>query len=375
MSPRKKRDKKPTSNLEVVSSAEDASTEQVDATDEVSAADDRASTEAELAADAADAERGSDADSIDSASNELGSEDEAQPDEDEALETPKTREHLKRVIESLIFVADQAVSAQHLAKLVKGKSNEVRELVSELMTEYQGRGIEIVELSGGYQFRSAPITAPFVRDLVAHKPVRLTRAQLETLALVAYRQPITRPEIDDVRGVDSGSALKVLLERNLLKILGRKDEAGRPLLYGTAPHFLEFFGMKSMGDLPTLREFTDLTEENRELFRRKTGEIPDLSNEPVASMAPSEGTTSEDIDDAELFAIAQAARAEEAGEGASIAPDADSTESASDSATETSDAHQSGAAESTPPHSNDEPAPDADEHPMHARDALDGESH
>jgi segregation and condensation protein B len=200
-----------------------------------------------------------------------------------AQAAPTTRAHLKRLIESLIFVSDQIISAQQIARIVKAKQAEVRELVVELSAEYEGRGIELVEVAGGYQFRSAAASAPFVRDLVAQRPVRLTRAQLETLALIAYRQPITRPEIDDVRGVDSGSAIKVLLERDLVKILGRKDEAGRPLLYGTAPYFLEFFSMKGMQDLPTLREFTELNEEHRELFQRKTGEIPDLSTEAFTS--------------------------------------------------------------------------------------------
>jgi segregation and condensation protein B len=211
----------------------------------------------------------------------------------EASEAPTTRAHLKRLIESLIFVSDQIISPLQIARIVKAKQVEVRELVTELSAEYEGRGIELVEVAGGYQFRSAAASAPFVRDLVAQRPVRLTRAQLETLALIAYRQPITRPEIDDVRGVDSGSAIKVLLERDLVKILGRKDEAGRPLLYGTAPYFLEFFSMKGMQDLPTLREFTELNDEHRELFQRKTGEIPDLSAE-MGSLAPSEYVDPED---------------------------------------------------------------------------------
>jgi hypothetical protein len=110
------------------------------------------------------------------------------------------------------------------------------------------------------------------RVAVAGRPVRLTRAQLETLAIVAYRQPITRPEIEDVRGVDSGSALKVLLERNVIKILGKKDEAGRPMLYGTSTEFLELFGLKSLRDLPTLKEFTELSAESRDIFERRIGE-------------------------------------------------------------------------------------------------------
>lgn len=223
---------------------------------------------------------------------------------------PKTRAHTKRVLESLIFVSDQIITAQQLARIVRTKQAEVRELLAEISVEYEGRGIELVEVAGGYQFRSVAASAQYVQSLVAQRPVRLTRAQLETLALIAYRQPITRPEIDDVRGVDSGSALKVLCERELVKILGRKEEAGRPLLYGTTPFFLEFFGMNAMTDLPTLREFTELSDEHRELFQRKTGEIPDLSNEPAPEVVSSaddaehEGEL-EDLDGAEPISAEQ----------------------------------------------------------------------
>jgi segregation and condensation protein B len=219
--------------------------------------------------------------------------------EDFEAPAPTTRMHLKRVIESLIFVSDQAVTPNQLGRLVKAKQAEVRELVLEIKEDFEGRGIELVEVGGGYQFRSAAASAPFVRDLVAQRPVRLTRAQLETLALIAYRQPITRPEIDDVRGVDGGSAIKVLLDRDLVKILGRKDEAGRPLLYGTTPQFLDFFGMKNLQDLPTLREFTELSDENRELFQRKMGEIPDLSDPAYNPSAPHRD---EPLDEEELAA-------------------------------------------------------------------------
>jgi segregation and condensation protein B len=233
---------------------------------------------------------------------------------------PATREHLKRVIESLVFASEQIITAQQLGRITKTKVAEIRELMPEIIREWEGRGVELVEVASGYQFRSCAASAPFVRDLVAQRPVRLTRAQLETLALVAYRQPITRPEIDDVRGVDSGSALKVLLERGLLKILGRKDEAGRPLLYGSTPYFLEFFGMKSMSDLPTLREFTELTDEHRELFKRKTGEVPeDLGSEQVNVVSSAtDAETEETIDDDELMAIAEAAKAEADEQGRAV---------------------------------------------------------
>jgi segregation and condensation protein B len=190
---------------------------------------------------------------------------------------------LKNVLESLIFVADHPVTAKRLARAARATLAEVQPLLDELVADYQHRGVHLYFVAGGYQFRSAKESADFVRTLVAPKPLRLTRAQLETLAIVAYRQPITRPEVDDVRGVDSGSSLRMLGERGLVKILGRKDEPGRPLVYGTAPGFLELFGLSTLKDLPTLQEFSELTEEHKALFEEKTGESIDLAAAELAA--------------------------------------------------------------------------------------------
>ncbi|MBN1652643.1 MAG: SMC-Scp complex subunit ScpB [Deltaproteobacteria bacterium] len=209
-------------------------------------------------------------------------------------ETPEktARLKLKSVIESLIFVSDKPISVAHLRKTARARTAEVTSILDELIQDYRGRGIELAEVAGGYVFRSAPQCASFVRNYIAQRPVRLTQAQLETLSIVAYRQPVTRPEIEEVRGVDTGSAIKVLLDRGLLKMLGRKDEPGRPLLYGTTLYFLEFFGMKSLKDLPTLKEFSDLTEENRELYRKKTGEnVEEAKNLLFASDDADDGLT------------------------------------------------------------------------------------
>jgi len=195
----------------------------------------------------------------------------------------RSGEALKNVLESLIFVSDGPVTAKRLARASRATLAEVQPLLDELVADYAHRGVHLYFVAGGYQFRSARETADFVKTLVAPKPVRLTRAQLETLAIIAYRQPITRPEVDDVRGVDSGSSLKVLTERNLVKILGRKDEPGRPLVYGTTPLFLEFFGLGSLKDLPTLQEFSDLTDEHKTLFERKTGESIDIAAAELAA--------------------------------------------------------------------------------------------
>ncbi len=170
--------------------------------------------------------------------------------------------HLKSVIESLIFASDKPLTPGDIAKITDAETAEIRPLLQELRNEYRSRGIHLEELAGGWQFRSSPANAPFVRELLQAKPIKLARAQVETLAIVAYRQPVTRPEIDEIRGVDSGAALKLLLERDLLRIMGRKEEAGRPVIYGTSSGFLSFFGLKSLRDLPTLREFTELTAES-----------------------------------------------------------------------------------------------------------------
>jgi segregation and condensation protein B len=150
---------------------------------------------------------------------------------------------------------------------------QVRELLKELEDAYAGRGIVLGEVAGGWLFRTSVEYAPFVREMSSEKPVRLTRAQVETLAITAYRQPITRPEIDDIRGVDSGATLKLLLERDLVRILGKKDEPGRPILYGTTGQFLEFFGLKSLKDLPTLKEFTELSDESRRVAEAELGDV------------------------------------------------------------------------------------------------------
>jgi segregation and condensation protein B len=182
------------------------------------------------------------------------------------------RTHLKGVLEALIFASDRPLPAKELARLAKAERALVKELLAELSAEYHARGFRLDEVAGGFAFRTSPAFAPFVREMAEKKPIRMSRAQIETLAIVAYRQPITRPEVDDVRGVDSGAVMKSLLERDLIRILGKKEEPGRPMLYGTTPQFLEFFGLKSLGDLPTLREFTELSDESRRAYERELGE-------------------------------------------------------------------------------------------------------
>jgi segregation and condensation protein B len=117
-----------------------------------------------------------------------------------------------------------------------------------------------------------------VQQLIAGRPVRLSRAQLETLAIIAYRQPITRPEIDDIRGVDSSATLKLLIDRMLIRALGKREEVGRPTLYGTTKEFLDFFSLGDLRELPTLREYSELTAESRKVMSDRLGVAPDGSD-------------------------------------------------------------------------------------------------
>ncbi len=182
------------------------------------------------------------------------------------------RAHLKGLLEAIVFVADAPMKTGEIARAASAPVQEVRPLLGELRAEYSLRGVHLDEVAGGWLFRTAAVYAPFVRDVTGKKPVRLSRAQVETLAIVAYRQPITRPEVDEIRGVDCGPVLKLLLERDLVRILGKKDEPGRPILYGTTAEFLELFGLKSLKDLPTLKEFTDLSDDSRRVYEDETGE-------------------------------------------------------------------------------------------------------
>ncbi len=180
--------------------------------------------------------------------------------------------HLRGALEALIFASDSPLKSSELAKRASANIREVKEQLLSLKSEYSSRGINLEEIAGGWVFRTSAEFAPFVRELSKEKPIKLSRAQLETLAIMAYRQPMTRPEIDDIRGVDSGPVLKVLLDRDLIRILGKKDEVGRPIIYGTTAEFLEFFGLKALKDLPTLKEFTELSEDSRRVVEDELGE-------------------------------------------------------------------------------------------------------
>lgn len=170
---------------------------------------------------------------------------------------------LKKLLEALIFASDTPLSLERLSALLEQPRAELRTYVDELLGEYRPgqRGFYLAEVAGGYQFRTDAALSPWLRKLSRERPFRFSQAALETLAIIAYRQPITRAEIEYLRGVDCGGVMKTLLEKNLLRILGKKDIPGRPLMYGTSRQFLELFGLRDLNDLPTLKDFAALDPE------------------------------------------------------------------------------------------------------------------
>jgi len=171
------------------------------------------------------------------------------------------RESQKRIVEALVLGAPEPVSARKIAEVVPGlEPEDAVAIVAELGREYEelGRAFEIWEVAGGYQLRTRPEYASYLRLLHRERPLRLSRAALETLAVVAYRQPVTRAEVEAVRGVEVDAVIRSLLERQLLRIAGHREVPGRPMLYATTKRFLEVFGLSELDDLPTLREMEEL---------------------------------------------------------------------------------------------------------------------
>lgn len=166
------------------------------------------------------------------------------------------REAVFNALEAILFVADAPVSLEDFRKVLEHFSvEEIRELLKELDARYEGRGIQVVEIAEGFQFRTRPELAEVVKRF--HKlnhSTKLSQAALETLSIIAYRQPITRQEIEDIRGVDCSGVIKTLLDRNMLRAFGRKKVAGRPVTFGTTKKFLEYFGLVKLTDLPTLKD-------------------------------------------------------------------------------------------------------------------------
>ena len=188
-------------------------------------------------------------------------------------------EKTKNIVEAALLSAGQPLSVDRLLTLFldeyQPSRDELRAALTTLAEECAGRGVELVEVSSGFRYQARQDYAPWVARLWEEKPARYSRALLETLALVAYRQPVTRGEIEDIRGVSvSSNIMKTLQERDWVKVVGHRDVPGKPAMYATTRQFLDYFGLKGLGDLPTLAEIRDIDSINAEL------DLPNPDGEP-----------------------------------------------------------------------------------------------
>ncbi len=217
-------------------------------------------------------------------------------------------ERVRTVLEALLFVADKPLTIDQLFEATgidRGRITEGLEKLGGLRRDGIS-GVVLHEVGGGWQLRTDPGASDYVKRFLKVKPQRLTRAAVESLAIIAYRQPVTRPEVEDIRGVDTGAVIKALLERRLIKILGRKEEIGRPILYGTTREFLEFFALKDLSSLPTLREFQELSEEHQKIVETETPvEKPGAAGTVEALADPTFETRLEAERDASEAALAE----------------------------------------------------------------------
>ena len=172
------------------------------------------------------------------------------------------REEIRSIIESLLFVADGPQSLQRFAEVLDGVDREtIQSILNELQIELetQNRGVRLAEVAGGYQLRTPKANADWVKKFLGGRPARMGKATLETLAIIAYRQPITKAEIEAIRGVDVDGVITTLMERSLIRAVARKDVPGRPFLYGTTAEFLQLFNLKDLSQLPTLKEMEEIS--------------------------------------------------------------------------------------------------------------------
>jgi segregation and condensation protein B len=192
---------------------------------------------------------------------------------------------LPAIIECIIFTAETALSLDRLCEVLpEFERDDVRAALAGLVGSHEGRGggVQLAEVAGGWQFRTRPGFQQYVVRHVKTKASKFSQSSLETLAIVAYRQPLTRAEVEHLRGVDCGGVLKSLLEKRLIKILGKKDIPGRPLIYGTSREFLEVFGLKDLKSLPTLKEIQALED------------VPQYERQEELPLGQEEGTKEED---------------------------------------------------------------------------------
>jgi len=172
------------------------------------------------------------------------------------------REEIKSILESLLFVADGPQPLGRFAEVIDSVDRATLQgVLNEIQSDYesQNRGIRLVEVAGGYQLRTARANADWIKRYLGGRPARMGKATLETLAIIAYRQPITKAEIEAIRGVDVDGVITTLLERSLIRPVARKEVPGRPFLYGTTSEFLQLFNLNDLSQLPTLKETEEIS--------------------------------------------------------------------------------------------------------------------
>lgn len=211
----------------------------------------------------------------------------AEPDEGAGLTDGLSEQELKGIIEALLFVSREPLLLDKVTTVLAGPPKvSIYNAMKALQKDYDqdGRGLQIVELAGGYAMVTRADCAPWITKLNKVKAsVKVSRSALETLAIIAYKQPAMRTEIEQIRGVETSSVLRTLLDQKLIRIVGRKDIPGRPILYGTSKTFLQKFGLRDLRDLPPLRDFAALGQgENPELFEEDLDGPRQAGAEPVA---------------------------------------------------------------------------------------------
>ena len=234
----------------------------------------------------------------------------------------------RRIVEALILSSAEPISAAKLAEIIPYcKEGQAKDLVNELNTEYaeQDRAFEIWEVAGGFQLRTRAEFSGYLQKLQKERALRLSQAALETLAIIAYRQPVTRAEIEDVRGVDAGAVVKSLLERHLIRIAGQREVPGRPMLYGTTRRFLEVFGLDRLKDLPTLRELDELAREQG-LLESPAEDSTETTETTTETTEASDSTEIEGEGPAAAEDSAEGGEPIEAAEGAEEESDFDASE-------------------------------------------------
>ncbi len=196
------------------------------------------------------------------------------------------RTQIKNIIEAMLFVSDKPLFLSEIRIVLEGPdANEIKDVIAELTSEFEthGRALRIKEIAGGYQIVTDTVFAPWLKKLYKTAGAdRLSGPSLETLAIIAYKQPATKPEIEAIRGVNVDGVLKTLIEKNLVKIMGRRETVGRPIIYGTSQEFLQYFGLNSLDELPKLEEF-NFTEKDIELpehLQKKEEAQNELSGPP-----------------------------------------------------------------------------------------------